>query len=165
MEVYSPDLVTAQQEYLIAARGMQQMKDASPEIQASMKQLMSSALSRLRNWDISGEELQRLEREGAVRRTIVLRSPATGVVVQKPALKGIRFMPGEALYQISDLSSLWLVADVFEQDLGLVRPGQAAKITVNAYPGKTFDGKVAFFYPTVTTETRTGKVRIELANP
>ena len=165
MEVYSPDLVTAQQEYLIAARGMQAVKDASPEIQASMKQLMASALMRLRNWDISEQELQRLEREGTMRRTVTLRSPVSGVVVEKPALKGMRFMPGEALYQISDLSSLWVVADVFEQDLALVRPGQHAKITVNAYPGKAFSGKVAFYYPTVTSETRTGKVRIELANP
>ena len=165
MEVYSPDLVTAQQEYLIAARGTQAMKDASPDIQASMKQLMGSALTRLRNWDISDQELQRLEREGTMRRTVTLRSPVSGVVVEKPALKGMRFMPGEALYQISDLSSLWVIADVFEQDLGLVRPGQAAKITVNAYPGRTFTGKVAFFYPTVTPETRTGKVRIELPNP
>ena len=165
MEVYSPDLVTAQQEYLIAARGIQAVRDASPEIQTSMKQLMASALMRLRNWDISEQELQRLEREGTVRRTVTLHSPVTGVVVEKPALKGMRFMPGEALYRISDLSSVWLLADVFEQDLGAVRPGQSAKITVNAYPGKTFTGKVAFFYPTVTPETRTGKVRIELANP
>jgi Cu/Ag efflux protein CusF len=76
----------------------------------------------------------------------------------------MRFMPGEVLYRISDLSSLWLLAEVFEQDLGAVRPGQSARITVNAYPGKTFTGKVAFFYPTVTPETRTGKVRIELPN-
>ena len=100
-----------------------------------------------------------------MRRTVTLRSPVSGVVIEKPALKGMRFMPGEALYQISDLSSLWVIADVFEQDLGLVRPGQAAKITVNAYPGRTFNGKVAFFYPTVTPDTRTGKVRIELPNP
>ena len=165
MEVYSPDLVTAQQEYLIAARGIAAVKDGSPEIQASMRQLMASALTRLRNWDISEQELQRLEREGVMRRTITLRSPVSGVVVEKPALKGMRFMPGEALYQISDLSSLWVLADVFEQDLGQVRPGQAAKITVNAYPGRAFNGKVAFFYPTVTPETRPGKVRIELANP
>ena len=165
MEVYSPDLVTAQQEYLIAARGLQAVKDGSPEIQASMRQLMTSALTRLRNWDISDQEIERLERDGAMRRTITLRSPASGIVVEKPALKGMRFMPGETLYQISDLSSLWLVADVFEQDLGLVRPGQAAKITVNAFPGRTFNGKVAFFYPTVTPETRAGKVRIELPNP
>jgi Cu(I)/Ag(I) efflux system membrane fusion protein len=77
----------------------------------------------------------------------------------------MRFMPGEALYKISDLSSLWLLADIFEQDLALIQPGQAAKITVNAYPGKPFSGKVTFVYPTLTSGTRTAKVRIELANP
>jgi len=87
------------------------------------------------------------------------------VVLEKPALKGMRFMPGEVLYKISDLSSLWLLADIFEQDLALVRPGQAAKIMVNAYPGKPFAGKVTFVYPTLTPETRTAKARIELANP
>jgi len=165
MEVYSPDLITAQQEYLIAARGMEAVKNGGAEILASMQQLRASALTRLRNWDISDQELQRLEREGVMRRTVTLRSPVSGVVMEKPALTGMRFMPGEALYQISDLSSLWVLADVFEQDLGFVRPGQAATIVVNAYPGRTFKGKVSFFYPTVSPETRTGKVRIELANP
>jgi RND family efflux transporter MFP subunit len=165
MDVYSPDLVTAQQEYLIAVKGIEAVRDGGPEIQASMQQLRASALARLRNWDISDAELQRLEREGVMRRTITLRSPVGGVVVEKPALKGMRFMPGEALYQIADLSGLWLLADIFEQDLGLVRPGQTAKITVNAFPDRTYTGRVAFFYPTVTAETRTGKVRIELSNP
>ena len=164
MEVYSPDLITAQQEYLIARKGVESLKDASPEFQSSMQQLVTSALQRLRNWDISQEELQRLEREGTMRQTIVLRSPVSGVVLEKPALKGMRFMPGEALYKISNLSSLWLLADVFEQDLALVRQGQPAKITVNAYPGKSFDGRVAFLYPTLAPETRTAKVRVELVN-
>ncbi len=164
MEVYSPDLITAQQEYLIAAKGIEAVKEGGPEIQASMRRLMAGALDRLRNWNISDLELQQLEKGGAIQRTITLRSPVSGVVIEKPALKGMRFMPGEALYQISDLSSLWVLAEVFEQDLGLVRPGQSAKITVNAYPGRTFNGKIAFLYPTVTPETRTAKVRIELSN-
>ena len=165
MDVYSPDLIIAQQEYLIAAKGVDAVTDGGPEIQSSMRRLMSGALERLRNWDISERELQELEKGGAIRRTITLRSPVSGVVVEKPALKGMRFMPGEALYQISDLSSLWVLAEVFEQDLGLVQAGQLAKITVNAYPGRTFNGKIAFLYPTVTPETRTAKVRIELSNP
>lgn len=165
MDVYSPDLITAQQEYLIAAKGVEAVKEGGAEIQASMRRLMSGALERLRNWDISEGDLQQLEKGGGMRRTITLRSPVSGVVVEKPALKGMRFMPGEALYQISDLSRLWVLADIYEQDLGLVQPGQAAKIMVDAYPGKTFTGKVAFYYPTVTADTRTGKVRIELANP
>lgn len=164
MEVYSPDLVSAQQEYLIARKGVDAVKDGSPEFQASMQRLVTSALQRLSNWEISDEELRRLEREGTVRQTITLRSPVSGVVLEKTALKGMRFMPGEALYRISNLSSLWLLADVFEQDLALVRQGQPARISVNAYPGKSFEGKVSFLYPTLTPETRTAKVRVELAN-
>ncbi|MCC6530974.1 MAG: efflux RND transporter periplasmic adaptor subunit [Burkholderiales bacterium] len=165
MEVYSPDLVTAQQEYLIAARGVETMKDAAPEVQASMRRMMTGALERLRNWEISERELAQLEREGAIRRTVTLRSPVGGVVVEKPALKGMRFMPGDALYQISDLSALWVLADVFEQDLALVQPGQSARITVDALPGRVFNGRVAFLYPTLAAETRTGRLRIELPNP
>jgi len=164
MEVYSPDLITAQQEYIIAWKGVEMARDGSPEIQASMRQLVTSTLQRLRNWDISDEELKRLQKEGAGRQTLTLRSPVSGVVLEKPALKGMRFMPGEVLYKISNLSSLWLLADIFEQDLSLVRQGQEARITVNAYPGKAFAGKVAFVYPTLTPETRTAKARIELAN-
>ena len=165
MEVYSPDLVTAQQEYLIALKGMESVREASADTQANMGQLVKSALERLRNWDISEEEMARLQKEGAFRRTLTLRSPVSGVVLDKPPLKGMRFMPGEALYKISDMSSVWLLADIFEQDLGLIQANQSARISVNAYPGKAFSGKVAFVYPTVTPETRTAKVRIELANP
>jgi RND family efflux transporter MFP subunit len=165
MEVYSPDLVTAQQEYVVAAKGVDDVKNASPELQRSMRQLVASALTRLRNWDISDQELAELQQSGTMSRTVTLRSPASGIVMEKPAVQGMRFMPGEKLYQISDLSTLWLVADIFEQDLALVRAGQSAAIEVNAFPGKSFKGRVAFLYPTVTPETRTGKVRIELENP
>jgi Cu(I)/Ag(I) efflux system membrane fusion protein len=165
MEVYSPDLVAAQQEYLIAWRGLQSVTGAGPEVGASMRSLIESALQRLRNLDISEEEVQRLQTEGKARQVLVLRSPANGVVLEKPSVAGMRFMPGEVLYRIADLSSVWLIAEVFEQDLGLVRQGQPAKIGVDAYPGRAFDGKVSFVYPTFTAETRTGKVRVELPNP
>ena len=165
LEVYSPDLVTTQQEYLIAWKGVQAMKGASPEVEASMRTLVDSALQRLRNWDISEAELQRLQQEGKARQSITLRAQASGVVMEKKAVAGMRFMPGEMLYQIADLSSVWVLADVFEQDLGLVRLGQSVKIRFDAYPDKAFNGKVTFMYPTVMPETRTAKVRIELPNP
>lgn len=165
LEVYSPDLVTTQQEYLIASKGVQAMKGASPEVEASMRTLVESALQRLRNWDISEAELKQLQQEGKARQSITLRAQASGVVMEKKAVAGMRFMPGEMLYQIADLSSVWVLADVFEQDLGLVRPGQSVKIRFDAYPDKAFAGKVTFLYPTVTPETRTAKVRIELPNP
>ena len=165
MEVYSPDLVTAQQEYVIAWKGVQAVKGASPEVEASMRTLVDSALQRLRNWDISEAELQRLQQEGKARQSITLRAQASGVVMEKRAVAGMRFMPGEMLYQIADLSSVWVLADVFEQDLGLVRTGQSVKIRFDAYPDKAFTGKVTFICPTVMPETRTAKVRIELPNP
>ena len=165
MEVYSPDLMTAQQEYLIAVKGMESLKDGSSEVQASMHQLMESALQRLRNWDISEAELKQLQREGKTRQYVTLRSQANGVVLEKPSIEGKRFMAGEVLYQIADLSSVWLLAEVFEQELGLIRQGQSVKIRVDAYPDKVFSGMVTFIYPTVTPETRTAKVRIELRNP
>ena len=94
-----------------------------------------------------------------------IRSPIDGIVTEKKALQGMRFMPGEALYQIADLSSIWVIADVFEQDIGLIKAGAKVQIRINAYPDKTFSGALTYVYPTLSTETRTVPVRIELANP
>mgnify|MGYP001274491334 CR=1 FL=1 len=164
MEVYAPELVVAEREYVLALQSQRSMANAGAEPRGAAGQLAQASLQRLRNWDISDEQLARLQR-GTVARTLTLRSPADGVVLEKMAVEGMRFMPGELLYRVADLSSVWLLADVFEQDLGVVRAGQDAKITVNAYPGTTFSGKVAFIYPAVSPETRTGKVRIVVPNP
>ena len=165
MDVYSPDLIAAQQEYLIARSGAQTLAGGSAEVQASMQRLVDSAMQRLRNWDISETELQRLEQDGKARQHLTLRSPANGVVLDKPSVQGKRFTAGEVLYQIADLSSVWLLADVFERDLSYVRVGQSVQVTVDAYPEKSFAGKLTFVYPTLNNETRTAKARIELANP
>ncbi len=164
MDVYSPELITAQHEYLIARKGMQSVEGSGPEVRAGMQRLSENALQRLRNWDISDSDLQTLQEEGQIRRYVTLRSPAGGVVIEKPAIQGKRFMPGEVLYQIADLSKVWMLADVFEQDLGMVQRGQSATIRLDAYPDKVFNGKVTFIYPTVMPETRTAKIRIELPN-
>jgi Cu(I)/Ag(I) efflux system membrane fusion protein len=165
MEVYSPDLVAAQEEYLIALRGAQDLKDSGPDAQAVMQRLAEGVLRRLRNWEISDQELQVLQQGGKPSRLLTYRSGANGVVLQKPSIQGMRFMPGEVLFEIADLSSVWMLADVAEQDVGLVHLGQEAKLRIVAYPDKAFSGKVVFLYPTIDTETRTAKVRIELANP
>ncbi|MDR1708143.1 MAG: efflux RND transporter periplasmic adaptor subunit, partial [Candidatus Accumulibacter sp.] len=164
-EVYSPELVSAQREYAIAAQGLETLKDADEPTRAGMKQLAESSLRRLRNWDISGEQIKALSRSGNARRTLTFRSPAAGIVTGKKAVQGMRFMPGEELYQVADLSSVWVIADVFEQDIGLVADGAAAKVRVNAYPGEVFEGKVGYVYPTLNAATRTVPVRLELANP
>jgi RND family efflux transporter MFP subunit len=164
-EVYSPELVSAQREYAIAAQGVQAMQGAGGEAQAGMKQLAESSLARLRNWDLSPEQIAALVKTGEAKRTITFRSPASGIVTEKKALQGMRFMPGEMLYQVTDLSSVWVLADVFEQDIGLVKTGAKASVKINAYPGKAFEGKITYVYPTLKAETRTVPVRIELANP
>lgn len=165
MQVYSPELVSAQEEYLIAWQGRQALKNGTEESQTGIEHLTEGALKRLRNWDISDSELQRLKNEGKATRSLTLYSPANGVVMEKAAIQGMRFMPGEPLYQIADLSRLWLIAEVYEQDLAYVRVGQKVNIRVDAYPGREFGGKVAYVYPTLSPETRTVPVRVELANP
>lgn len=183
MAVYSPALITAQREYLMAGEGLR-TADPIPAPPLSpgqvppapllpqgakgrerMSQLTETALQRLRNWEISDDQIERLRREGKPQQNLLLKSPVDGVVLEKTAIQGMRFMPGEALYRIADLSMLWLIVEVFEQDLNLIRPGQDAQITVNAFPGEEFHGKVAFIYPTLNAQTRTVQVRIELPNP
>ena len=164
-EVYSPELVSAQREYAIAVQGLQAVKEAGPEAQESMKQLAQSSLARLRNWDLAPEQVAALVKTGQASRTITFRSPVSGVVTEKKALQGMRFMPGEMLYQVTDLSSVWVVADVFEQDIGLVKPGAKASVKINAYPDRVFEGRISYVYPTLKAETRSVPVRIELANP
>ena len=164
-EVYSPELVSAQREYAIAAQGVESLKGADGSTQDGMRQLADSSLARLRNWDISEEQVKSLAKSGETRRTLTFRSPVNGIVTEEKAVQGMRFMPGEALYQVTDLSSVWAVADVFEQDIAWVKPGAKAKVKINAYPDKSFEGTISYVYPTLKAETRTIPVRIDLPNP
>ncbi|MGB9355120.1 MAG: efflux RND transporter periplasmic adaptor subunit, partial [Azonexus sp.] len=116
-EVYSPELVSAQREYAIAAQGVGQLSEAGGEAQGAMKQLAESSLQRLKNWDISEEQVKTLAKSGETKRTLTFRSPVAGVVTEKKAVQGMRFMPGETLFQIADTSTVWVQADVFEQDI------------------------------------------------
>jgi Cu(I)/Ag(I) efflux system membrane fusion protein len=150
-EIYAPELVVAEKEYLVAAR-------MGGDIQAA-------SVSRLRALDVPEDEISRLRRTGAVSRRIAVRAQADGVVTEKLVQEGMRIGSGEPLYKTADLSTVWLVADVQEQDLGAVQPGQKAAATVVAYPGRTFEGTVEFIYPTLSADTRTGRVRVVVANP
>ena len=163
-EVYSPELVSAQREYAIAAQGVDSLKDAGGEAQRGMRQLAESSLMRLKNWDISEEQLKALAKSGETRHTLTFRSPVAGIVTERKARQGMRFMPGEALYQVADLSAVWVVADVFEQDIGLVKSGAQATVRINAYPDKAFTGAVTYVYPMLNAETRTVPIRVEVAN-
>ena len=164
-EAYSPELVAAQREYLIATQGLRDMKDAGADAQGGMRQLAESSLAHLRHWELAPAQLDALVTTGQPQRTVTYPSPVSGVVTEKKALQGMRFMPGEMLYQITDLSTVWVIADVSEQDIGLVKTGARARVTTTAYPNEVFDGRITFVYPTMTAETRSVPVRVELANP
>jgi Cu(I)/Ag(I) efflux system membrane fusion protein len=164
-DAYSPELLAAQREYAVAVQGLAQLQDADAEARAGMQRLADSALARLRLWDVSDAEIARLAASGEARRTLSFRAPAGGTVLERKAVQGMRFMPGEVLFQIADLSSIWLVADVAEQDIGRIAVDTPARVRLEAYPGEVFDGRVAFVYPTLRAETRSAQVRIELANP
>ncbi len=164
-EVYSPELVSAQREYAIASQAVAALKSADADPRDSMQRLADSSLARLRNWDISDEQIRSLAQTGETRRTLVFRSPASGIVLERKAVQGMRFMPGDTLYQVADLSVVWVIADVYEQDIGMVRTGGMATVRINAYPGQRFEGRIAYVYPTLNAETRTVPVRLEVANP
>ena len=163
-EVYSPELISALHEYALATQGALSLKDAGNDAKAGMEQLAAASLARLKNWDIADDQIRQLA-NGEARKNLTYYAPVTGIVLEKKAVQGMRFTPGEVLYQIADLSSVWILAEVAEQDIGLVKAGSVARVNISAYPDKHFKGKVDFIYPTLDTATRTVQVRVELANP
>lgn len=165
LELYSPDLLSTQREYLTARQGLARLAQAEPWVRESMESLADSALEKLRNWGISETEIHRLESQGTAQHGVVVRSPAAGIVMEKSAVAGMRAAAGDALFKIADLSTVWVIAEVYEQDIGQIAPGQAARVRLDAYPGRPWDGKITFIYPTLNPQTRTAKVRVELPNP
>ena len=166
LELYSPMLVAAQQELLLAVRLRRALGAApTPDAAQSADSLVAAARRRFQYWDISDDQIAELERSGAARRTLTLRAPSDGVVLEKNVVQGQAVMAGAPLFQIADLSIVWLEADVFEYDLADARAGQHSEVAFDAYPGETVHGRVAYVYPTVDPASRTGKVRIEMPNP
>ncbi len=165
LEIYSPALVSAQEE-LILARALVQETADQPETRAAAnaRRLLEAARRRLAYWDIPDDQIAKLEQTGEPRRTLLLRAPADGIVVSKNAFEGTRIVPGMNVYRIADLSRVWVEGEVFEKDLSLVELGQLASIRIQAYPGETFRGRVTYVYPTVSLEARTGRIRAELPN-
>ena len=165
LAIYSPMLVTAQEELLLARRLQADVAGGSDEARQSAAELLSSARRRLAYWDIPASDVARIERSGQVQRTLTLRAPVGGFVIEKNVLEGQRIMAGEALYKIADLSTVWIEGEVFEQDLAAVRTGQKVVAELQALPGRDFLGRIAYVYPTLNPETRTARVRVEMPNP
>lgn len=165
LTIYSPMLVTAQEELLLAKRLQSDVSAASSETRRSADDLLSSARRRLAYWDIPADEIRGIERSGQVRKTLTLRSPVGGYVLEKNILAGQKIMAGEALYKVADLSTLWVEGEVFEQDLSTVRVGGSVQADFAALPGEHRMGRISYIYPTLNPDTRTVRVRVVLSNP
>jgi len=164
LTVYSQDLYQAQQDFLAAMQSAGRPGTDSM-LAATRRQILDAARDRLRLLGAPEEEITRLESTGEVRAELPLRSPVTGIVLEKTVLAGQFIGPDQTLFTVADLRNVWVLADVYEADLAGITIGQRAVITLAAYPGEEFSGKVSFIYPTVSAETRTLKVRLELDNP
>jgi len=166
LTIYSPELVSTQEEYLIALRARKDLvKSPFPEVAASGNSLAESARRRLKLWDISDDQIKALEESGQVKKTLTLHSPFSGFVLEKAAYKGMSVMPGMALFKLADLSVVWLIADIYEYELPFIRLGQQASVQLSYIPEETFTGKAIYIYPSLNPETRTAKVRFEFPNP
>jgi len=164
--LYSPELVATQTEYLLALKSRQTLGESPfPEVAEGAKSLLEVTRRRLRLWDITEDHLQDLERTGTVLRTLPIHAPQGGTVIKKVALAGMHVNPGDELYTIADLARVWIVADIYEYEVPFIKVGQTAAVTLSYDPGTVLQGRIAFVYPMLDPQTRTAKVRFELANP
>jgi len=166
LSIYSPELVSTQQEYLLALRARERLsKSPFPEVTAGGERLLEATRQRLLLWDISPAEIAKVEKSGQPLKTLTLYAPVSGFVTKKHVYAGMQVMPGMALYEVADLSPIWVEADIYEYEMEDVKAGQPATLTVNAFPNRQWQGRVAFIYPYLESQTRTLKVRFEFPNP
>jgi RND family efflux transporter MFP subunit len=164
--LYSPELLATQNEFIFALRNRDQAQAASlDDAREYATRLVDAARQRLSLWDLSPEQLRAIEDARQPIPAITVTAPASGFVLEKTALKGMHVDSGQTLYKIADISSVWVDADVYEQDIQYVRIGARATIALDAYPGQSFTGRAVYVYPTVDPQTRTAKVRFQLPNP
>ena len=163
--IYSPELLAAQEEYALALRTRRTLSDAGGGTGQDGDTLVAASRRKLELWDVPRAAVDRIERTGEVSRTVTFVSPATGVVTKKDVVPGMRVNAGDMPFEIVDLSRVWVLADAYETDLRHVRPGMHARLALKAFPGRTFEGRVAFIDPMLDPRSRTAKVRVEVANP
>ncbi|MGB7290542.1 MAG: efflux RND transporter periplasmic adaptor subunit [Thermodesulfobacteriota bacterium] len=163
--VYSPELVSTQQEYLLALRAQDSFgKSSFSEISSSAKSLLEATRERLLLWDIPDSEIRRIEKTGRPIKYLTLYSPISGYVTKREAFPQKMIMPSDVVFEIVDLSSVWLLADIYEYELPLIKEGQEATLSLSYYPTDVFQGNVTYVYPTLETKTRTVKARFEFKN-
>lgn len=163
--IYSPDLVTTEQEYLLARKNADSLKTSTVSgVAPGAQTLLSAARDRLAQWEVPASEIEKLEATGKVITDLTFESPVSGYVTEKNALPNMYVQPETRLYTVADLSTIWVNAQVFQTDLGKIKPGNPAEVTVDAYPGSIFRGRVDSILPQVDMNTRTARVRLVFAN-
>jgi RND family efflux transporter MFP subunit len=164
--IYSPDLVATEREYLVAKQNQQQVAQSTVQgVASSAASLLDATAERLKQWGVPQTEIERLESSGQVQQELEVNSPVSGYVTERNALSSVAVQPEMRLYTIADLSTVWVQAQVFQNDLERIKVGAPATLTVNTYPGRAFTGRVDFIYPQVDMDTRTAKVRVVFSNP
>jgi membrane fusion protein, copper/silver efflux system len=164
--IYSPQLVTTEQEYLLARKNNGLLAQSTvPGVAAGAESLFTAARMRLQQWDIPSREIEHLEKTSEVRHDLEIDSPVSGYITERNALPNLYVEPATRLYTIAGLSTVWVYAEVFQSDISQIHRGQPATVTSDAYPGRTFYGRVDFVYPEVNMDTRTTKVRLVFQNP
>ena len=165
-EIYSPDLVSTQEEYLLALKAVRSLGDSEfPEVAQNARSLLEVTRQRFSLWDITPDHIQDLEKTGKVLRTLPLHAPSSGYVLHMAVREGMYVTPAMDLYTLVNLSTVWVLVDVYEYEISLVQLGQEAKITLSYFPGQDFKGNVTYIHPVLESKTRTVKVRFELPNP
>lgn len=164
-EIYSPELFTTQEEYLLAQSQARSLAASSyPSVQENATRLVRAARQRLKYWDIEDEQIEQLEKNEKVRKNLTIYSPANGVVIKKDALAGHYVKAGMHQYEIADLSRVWVDVEVYEYELPFIKRGMAAGMELSYLPGKRFEGTILFIYPFLNPETRTVKLRLAFDN-
>ena len=164
--IYSPDLAATEREYLVAKQNQQRVAGSTvPGVTEGAASLIDATTERLKQWGVPQREIERLESTGEVQQELTVESPVSGYITERNALPNLTVQPETRLYTVADLSTVWVFAEVFQNDLGRIKPGDRAKLTVDAYPGRVFEGRVNFIYPQVDMTTRTVRARVTFSNP
>ena len=169
-EIYSPELLATEQEFINLLKWEKESKSVKTGAVSSMldkdaKEIAEGARQRLRFWDITDKQINQIEQTGIPMRTLTIYSPSSGYVVQKMAFQGMRVLPGEKLFDIADLSTVWILSDIFEYELPLIKAGEKALISLSYFPGKEYTSTIDYVYPTISGATRSAKVRFTIPNP
>ena len=166
LEIYSPELVSAQEEYLLARKaGGMISGSGSEEVKGDAASLLSASRRKLELWDISGDQIAGLEKSGTAKKTLTLNAPSAGFVIEKGVSQGDKIMSGQELYKIADLSQVWVYADIYENEIPLIKVGQMARIGLSYFPGQEFSSPVDYIYPSLAGDIRTAKARFTIPNP